>query len=195
MTNSLIKKHIVLLVLSSILFIGAAGGVWYFVSRLQQKKNAVIAARQQLTAYEENKKIFSEESEALEAIGSRVAALEAYRITTATTPALLSSLEALATKNGVEFSITTVQTPKVQNADPKLLIDFSAKGSATHVDAFLQDLSHQSYQIKFTKLSLFVDGTTNTVVGADLSAPSTKTKTALPSTEWQVSASIQVISF
>jgi len=177
-----LKKHTIGLTVSIIVFFAGAVGLWRFAVHMQAKKERVIAAKEQLKAYEENKKIFLEESEALSAIAGRVVSLEAYRITPATTPELLSALEALAQAHAVEFAITTVQTPGAQNVGQRLLVDFSAKGAPGRVDAFLLDLGRQSYQTKFTKFALFA-------IGPD-------SESALPRVaEWEVLASMQIVSY
>ncbi len=176
MMHTTLKHHTSTLIVTAILFIAGAIGFWRFTDLMDDKKTAVITAKEQLAAYEASKQIFTEESKALAQITERVSVLEQYRVTSATTPELLSSLEDLAGMHGVDFAITTVTTPGTGQSQ-KLLIDVSGKGSRESIDAFLKALLHQPYQLKFTKLSLFADEG-STVAG-----------------QWSVLASIQIMSF
>jgi hypothetical protein len=192
MNNTPVKKHIIVLITTVILCGICFAGLSYFANLMYVKKNKVLTIKEQLASYDQNKKIFSEESSALAAIGTRVSALESYFITSASTPQLLSGLEELGQKNNIDFTITSVQTPGAGAANQKLLIDFSAKGSAAQLDAFFTALSHQSYQIVFTKFSLFADGVSQN--SQALAAPTSKiAPKGVP--QWAALASIEVISF
>ncbi len=190
MTTSSLKKQRILLAVTTIVFLGAIAGVWQLTVLMNTKKQKVFDVKEQLQLYEENKKIESEESKTVSSIVSRLATLESYRITPATTPDLLSMLETLAKKHTIEFAITTVQTPGAKNAEEKLLIDFSAKGNQSDIDMFLSDIAHQPYQIKFTKFSLF-----SSKAGLATSTPTEPAVSSGAADSWEVLASIQVISY
>lgn len=153
-----IHGHILILVLTGILVVGAGYALIRFVEYLHITQQVVIASDDRVASYEQNKKIFADEFIAVGDLSTRVKKLESYIITTATTPALLSSLEDLARARHVEFSITSVQNLGKQKTE-RLTIDFSASGDSSSISAFIEDLSHQTYQIKFNKFSLFGDGT------------------------------------
>ncbi len=187
---ALIKKHIVLLLISVLVLAACVLGMWRFETLMRLKKEKVLTAKQELATYDANKKIFAEESQALAVIGQRVAALETYRVTTDTTPELFSAIENLAQKNGVVFAITTVRTLGAQKKET-LTIDFSATGTIAQVDMFLQQLSRQPYQIVFKKFSLY-----RTTAGQSLLRPEGVVGPALPAVPlWEVLASIEVVSF
>ncbi len=187
MMKSIIRKHIVTVVVVSIAFLGMAFSIWRFEHLMKDKQDRVISVKEQLASYNENKIIFAEESLALAKITERVDALDKYRIRASTTPELLSSLEDLALKNNVKFSITTADN----NVKGKLIIGFSASGSRTAIDSFLDQLSHQTYQIKFTKISIFAD-----TIQSPESLGTPEIKTPVPKIqEWQVLANIEILSF
>lgn len=173
MSTTRLKHHIVVLFCMIVLAAGTMTALHFFIRYLHQQEHALLVAHTRIASYDQNKKIFADESAALVALAERITRVEAYTVTPATTPALLSSLEALAQTHGVEFTINSVQTGKQKTE--RLVIDFSGSGNMKNLDVFLQDLSRQTYQVKFTKLSLFAD---RTVAG-----------------QWSVLASIQIMSF
>jgi Tfp pilus assembly protein PilO len=69
-------------------------------------------------------------------------------------PSLLSTLEKLASKNGVSFEITSVQTP-IENEKTKLLIESTSKGSFTQIQNFFEELQHQNFQVRFARVFIF----------------------------------------
>lgn len=174
MNTTHFKRHIVILVLGILIAGGSMYGVWYVVRTLQTEESEVVAAQQRIASYTQNKKIFTDEFTAMNALSARILRLESYTITPATIPTLLSSLEDMAHARAITFTITSAQNPGKQKPE-KLSIDFSASGDITALTAFLDDLSRQAYQVKFTKLSLF----------ADPSKPGT----------WSMMGSVQIMSF
>ncbi|HWC57571.1 MAG TPA: hypothetical protein VG621_01280 [Candidatus Paceibacterota bacterium] len=172
--------------------LGTLAGALLLVSMVRLVKSRmgkVLAADTQLASYQANKEIFAQEATSLAAIKQKVETLAGYEITSDTIPQLLSSMEALAQRDAIDFSITTVQTPG-NGSKQQLLIDFSAKGTQKNLDAFLGDLTHQSYQIAFTKLSLFAESDTSFGTGA-----AGNTSTLPPPGGWDVLASIRVMSY
>lgn len=165
---------LVIAITATLLTIGA---LWLLTRIVEQRTQRVISAKEQLASYDENKKIFAEESKLLAVIGERETVLEQYRIRPETTPELLSQLEDLARTNGVEFSIVAVQTPG-EGDKQKLLIDIAANGTRGALDAFLKSLSHQTYQVRFTKASLFANKDTAATTGT-----------------WGVLASLEILSY
>lgn len=192
MMHTLIKKHIVFLSIALLACIICVGGMWRFATIMHAKKAKVITAKQALASYEENKKIFADESLALASIGDRATRLEQYRVTSDTTPELLSKLEDLAKQYKVDFAITTVQAV---DDSKKLLIDFSSKGSTGSVDAFLAALSRQTYEVRFTKFSLFADNSTPPPVVPTQPGITPAAPVVIPGSTWEVLASIEIVSF
>lgn len=157
------------LVLSFFLTIIVAGlvvGCVWFIREMMSKKNTLLNAQQHMISYQENKKIFEAESDAFSEITRKIKLFEKNIITPASTPTLLSSFETLARSQGVNFSITSVQTPGKQKT--QLLIEFSASGGRDALEKFLTTLEHQSYQIKYTRFSFSYDSVGNiwNMVGA-----------------------------
>ncbi len=191
MINSIYKKHITLLILAIVILLASLFGLWKFENLMQTKIDRVITVKAQLASYEENKKIYSNESAIIKTLGERVSALDQYRITTKTTPELLSKLEELAIKNGVTFLITSAEALNSNKTGEKLTIGFTAKGSKEGINNFVDQLSHQTYQLKFTRFSLYsavvpvpekeLDGTVKPVI------------TKVP--QWEVLSTIQITSF
>ena len=175
----LFKTHLIRLIISILVLVFAILGIIWFAHQMRFRERQVVTTNARLVSYDRNKKIFAQETAALTAIEKRIVALEAYRVTPATTPELLSSIEARARVYDIDFTITTAQTPGAQNSKQKLLIDFSATGDMQMLQAFLADLMRQPYQIKFVKFALFADS--DVVMGAV--------------EQGNVLASIQVISF
>lgn len=169
-----IHTHILILILITIGAIGSVYALARFVLYLRTTQAVVIAADERIASYEQNKKIFADEFVAVGELGNRIKKLEGYTITPATTPNLLSSLEDLARAHHIDFRITSVQNPGKQKTE-RLTMDFSASGDSAALTAFVDDLSHQTYLMKFNKFSLVSDGT--------------------PTGTWNVVASIQIMSF
>ena len=174
MKSTLLKRHILVLIVLLIAVVGSALALRYGIVYLKKQERAVVAAHERIASYEQNKKIFNDESAALAVLASRIDTLQSYTITPTTTPTFLSSLEVLAQEYDIDFTITSVQNPGKQKTE-RLVVDFSASGDLESLEGFLEDLSHQTYQLKFIKLSLFADRT-----GADT---------------WNTVGSVQVMSF
>ncbi len=175
--ESLYKKKSMQVILS-LVFLGillAALGV--FARSMERKKQEVVAIKERLASYEQNKKIFQDETRRLDRAAVRTVALEGARVTTQNLPVLLSSLETLALNRAVTFAITQVETPAVETGPQKLTISFSAQGQLTNLQAFLNDISQQVYQVRFTSFSLYAD------------------KDAKGGSAWDMLAGFEVISF
>lgn len=177
MMHTILKRHTMVLTVALVVTLGTVGALVWFAHIVEKRTERVISAKEQLASYDENKKIFAEESKLLAAIGEREAILEQYRIRPETTPELLSQLEDLARATAVEFSIVAVQTPG-EGDKQKLLIDIAANGTRSALDAFLKALSHQTYQVRFTRASLFANKDTAATVGT-----------------WGVLASLEIVSY
>lgn len=168
------KRHIAVLILSIFMAGASVYGVWYFIQYLQHQESTVIAAHERIDSYSQNKKIFADEFAAMSNLTTRVATLESLNVTQSSIPSLLSSLEDMARARAIVFDITSAQNPEKQKPE-KLSIDFTASGDIDALTAFLNDLTHQTYQLKFTKLSVFAD-------------------TSVPG-KWSMIGSVQVLSF
>lgn len=185
MTKRILRKHFLIFTFLLIVLVGVELALYRYFSRLEKSSNEVMDFSQQLVSYEENKKIYDEESKSISSIQAEVKDIASNLITPANMPSFLSSLENLAKANNVEFVITTVQTPNVGTTSQKFLIDFSAKGSEKNLDSFLKNLTYQTYQVKFNKLSF----------ASTSSTPDETSGKAKPLSSWEVLASIQVMSF
>lgn len=174
MTTSRYKKHIAVCALALVGAVVSGAMVYRALGYITNKTTDTVTLQQELRSYQGNKKIFADEALAVAALRARVEKDEAYIIRPATMPTFLSAIEALATRHGVTFVITSAQTPGKQK--DKLTIDFSVSGNFEAVTAFLKDLSKQTYQTKLSKLSLFADRSAATG-------------------QWSALGSIQIISF
>lgn len=194
--NTILKKHIISLVLSTVLFVGCVFGILFFISSMNNKITSVTTIKEQIASYQKNKKAFDDEAAKLKALENRLSNLESQVVTTETLPSLLSSFESLATKNGTTFEITSVQTPVV-DGKTQLLIDFTDKGSYAQVKSFLDQLQHQSFEIKFSKLYLFSDQgeTQSQATTGTLSVTKVKAPVVVKEKQWQGVATIEVVSF
>lgn len=175
--ESLYKKKLMHVILSALLLAVLILVLAIFARSMEYKKQQVIDIKERLASYEQNKKIFQDETKRLGRAGERVAMLEAARVTTENLPTLLSSLETLALNRSVTFAITQVETPLVETGPQKLTISFSAQGSLVNLQAFLSDINHQVYQVRFTSFSLYLD------------------KEAKGGPAWDVLGGFEVISF
>lgn len=183
MMNNIYKRHITILTSVVATFIIVVVGLWKFEVLMQNKKVRVIEVRQELKAYEENKKIFEKESVEIHDISTRVSDLEKYQIKSSNTPDLLSNLESLAQAHGVGFVITSVETLNKGSELEKLIVSFSTDGTYTKITEFLKALSSQTYQTKIIDLSLYEDKT-----------PVPEGQTAV-SDKWQAMVDIEIISY
>lgn len=172
-TQARYKRHIIVVILLALGGVVSVFGVYKGVLYLETQLAETVKIEERIASYGSNKKIFENESLALRDLEARVENVESYIVTTTTTPAFLSSLEALAISHGVEFTITSAQTLGKQK--DKLTVDFAASGDMASITGFLRDLGKQTYQIKFAKLALVSDRTTTG--------------------QWSVLGSIQVVSF
>lgn len=158
----------------SVAAIAGVYGLARFVTYLRSAQLSVVTAEDRIASYDKNKKIFADEFVAVGELTTRIKTLESLTITPATTPTLLSSIEDLARTHHIDFSITSVQNPGKQKTE-RLIIDFSAAGDSAAIMAFVDDLSHQRYLVKFAKFSLISDGT--------------------PKGGWNALGSMQIMSF
>lgn len=166
--ESLYRKKSIQLIVCTIILFGLVGALGLFAQSMERKKQKVIDIKERLASYEQNKKIFQQETKRLERVGERTWALEAKRITSENLPALLSSIESLAAAQGVTFAITQVETPVVDVGPQKLTIAFSAQGSFANLQALLHAMTHQVYQVTFTTFSLYSDPSAKSGAGFDM---------------------------
>jgi Tfp pilus assembly protein PilO len=153
----LIRRHIIAAIVSFVLLITVLGGLGWFISTLKTREARVIEVRDRLASYEQNKRRLSEETAMLGTLRDQVSRLEQYVITEDTTPALLSSVEQMAKAQGIDFVLTAVAATSQTAVTPaKLHIDFSAEGSFASIQRFVDTLLSQPYQIKVSRLSLFL---------------------------------------
>jgi Tfp pilus assembly protein PilO len=189
----LLRFHIVGTVVALVVLVVFAGGLIVFIRAIQQRETRVLEVRDRLASFEQNKKIFSEETKEFESIRERIIQLESNIITEASIPALLSSLEGIAKAQGVDFEITAVNTvvpvSDPTRSDPLLQINFSASGGFANLQSVVEQMQSQRYQVVFDEFSLFMissGGGTQT-----RSATSGEGKGA----QWQLLARMSVLSF
>lgn len=189
----LLRFHIVGTVVALVVLVVFAGGLIVFIRAIQQRETRVLEVRDRLASFEQNKKIFSEETKEFESIRERIIQLESNIITEASIPALLSSLESIAKAQGVDFEITAVNTVIPANdptrSDPLLQINFSASGGFANLQSVVEQMQSQRYQVVFDEFSLFMTssgGSTQT-----RSATSGEGKVA----QWQLLARMSILSF
>jgi Tfp pilus assembly protein PilO len=178
--KSVVRAHIIAAILSGVMLVVTVVALFIFVKKIHAQEKRVLDARDRLASYEQNKRRLSEEKAELDVIRDRTAKLEQYVVTEDSAPTFLSSVETIAKNNGVDFTLTaaaaTTATPKIP---AKLHIDFSADGSFTNIQRFLSELFSQPYELRMTRLSLYLIDSAN--------VPANGT--------WQLLAGIDVISF
>ncbi len=194
--KTILKKHIVVLIVYIGFCIVALAGVVMLFTTMKSKIARVSEIKERLASYQKNKKAFEEEARELRALQERIGVLEQYIVTSDSLPALLSTLESVALKNTVGFEITSVQTP-IENEKTKLLIDATTKGSYAQVRAFFTELERQPFQVKIRKLYLFSEQGEEAVaaISGTLSGPKTTKSTAPKIPLWQGVATIEILSF
>jgi Tfp pilus assembly protein PilO len=194
--NTILKKHIVTLVLSVVLPVALLIGGLLFIRQLTVKVSRIADIKERIASYQKNKKAFTDEVSKIQLLEKRVGLLESSVITAEEVPTLLSSLESLAKDSGVTFEITSVQNP-VENDVPKLTIECSVIGSKTQILSFLDRLQHQSFAVGISKLFLFSEEgqQSSPVVAGVLSGGKTKAVAISPEKQWHGIATVDIISF
>jgi hypothetical protein len=178
--KSITRAHLIAAILSCVMLIVTVVALFIFMRKIRAQEQRVLDARDRLASYEQNKRRLSEENAELDVIRGRVTTLEQYVITEDSAPTFLSSIETIAKNNGVDFTLTaaaaTTATPKTP---AKLHIDFSADGSFANIQRFLSQLFSQPYELRMTRLSLYLTDSAN----------------AQANGAWQLLAGIDVVSF
>jgi hypothetical protein len=179
--EALYKKHILITLSLSIILILGCVGLWQFGLRMKDKHDKVREVKEELATYNQNKKVYAEESVQLREIASRVASIETKRIRTSTIPELLSTLEAIAATYNLTYTISAVQTPKTEEEE-KLAVSMIAKGTMPHIMDFLGTILSQPYQAKITKLTIYKEQPP-----AEAPLP--------PEQLWNMQATVDILSF
>lgn len=179
--KALLRQHYIVLASMVVTIILVGIGFFFLLNLMKEREARVHEVKQTLATYEQNKKIFAEENKKIQNLNTRITALEAKRITEASVPNLLSSFEVMAQERSVSVTITSVQTPLI-DGKKRLYIDLASTGTFQGINAFIEEILSQPYQIRFAKLSLYQD-----------EAPSTGP--GVPTVQWQMLASLEVISF
>lgn len=194
--KSILKKHILVLAISIIGCVIAIIGIGILFATTNSKTTRVSEIKERLASYQKNKKAFEDEAKELRVLQERLSILEKHVVTSDSLPVLLSSLEGLASKNGIGFEITSVQTP-IENEKPKLLIEATAKGSYLGLRTFFAQLEHQPFQVKLKRLYLFSEQaeTTSIETAGTLSGPKTTKPVISKEVGWQGVVTIEVLSF
>ncbi len=197
--HAILRKHIITIII--LILVGAASLtlIVLLFSSMNTKISRVLETKERLSSYQKNTKAYREESEQFALLEKRLGALEGQIINDQTVPATLSFLEDLAEKDGTDFEITSVQTP-VQNEKKVLILDFTITGSYTAVRLFLDQIQHQVYQIKFSKLEMFSEGQAAQVPAVAPIVVPGKPPVVSPVTvpkerQWRAVATIEVLNF
>lgn len=173
--------------LATVLVLTATVLIRTFSAGIETRQARVVEARDRLASYEINKKILDDESVELHRIKERVEVLQRHIVTTGTIPELLSHIETVAKAQEMSIAITSVQNGKT------LTVDFSGEGTMPHVEAFLDTLLAQPYQIRFIRFGLYRSGDV-TLSTAEFSEPK-KQPRQQPSNTWKLSARIEIMSY
>lgn len=194
--NTILKKHILSLIVIIILGVVLLSGIAFLSFSMKVKMAQVIDTKERIASYQKNKKAFNEEVNKLKSLEERLVDLESKIITKENVPTLLSNLEILAQKNGTTFEITSVQTP-IENDKVKLLIEFNTKGSYNQIQSFLDQLQHQSFELKITKLFLFSEQgeSLSETTSGKLSVNKSKASVVPKEKGWQGVTTIEILSF
>lgn len=187
----ILKRHYYILTISTIILLVSFAGVFLFAKGMFEKYNKVRTINDELATYRVNKEVFKQETIQMKDLMERTKRLEGSLVTTTTLPSLLSSIEELAKKEGLDFTITSAQNPGDIGAE-KLIISFSANGQLKSVDSFLDKMARQLYQINFTKLYLFSENDASKMSGSSSISKVINNKS---NTMWEVIGTIEVISF
>lgn len=194
--DKLLKKQIAYLITLTIVGLVLLAGIFFFLRAMKSKMSKVVEIKEQIASYEKNKKVFSEESEKIKSLEFRLKNVESNIVTTETLPELLSSIESLADQNNIDFEITSVQTPVVDDKS-QLFIEFGSEGSYPNIQSFLNQIQHQAFQIKFSKLFLFSEQSENSnqITSGTLSIKKTNKTTSSSGKKWQAIGTIEILSF
>lgn len=177
--KKILRTHYSIVLISLLFAVGCAAAAIFFFQSIQKEKHRVIDARDRLASFEINKRTFIEEAKELEGIQHRITALEQNVMTEESIPRLLSSLEAMAEKYRIEFTITSVEQEGPNKTSPNQLlhIDFSATGSFANIEQFVSSVQMQPYQVRFSNFSLYASDTA-----------------AADGQSWQLLAGIDIVS-
>ena len=177
--QSLIRTHTFAALIAFLVLVVSAVALSLFAVSMGKREARVIEARDRLASFEQNKRIFAEEAKELEAIKEHIEQLEAKVVTEEKVPELLSSLEAMAKVQAVEFTITAVSSDAEVQKTARLHIDVSATGTLPAIQSLVKEMLSQDYQIAFTRFSLY-----QSEEGAGAKAGG-----------WQLLAGVDIISF
>lgn len=170
--KSILKKHIITTVLLSMLIVALGIGALLGGRMFARHTQEVLKARQKIATYEVHKKSFQEEAAQVKDIQTRVNALKQSVVTKESLPSFLSSLESLARASEVQFDITGVETPVVDDV-AHLEVEVTIDGTFAQATAFLSTLLHQPYTIAINRLDI-VSGAAATARDVAPTAPGVK---------------------
>jgi hypothetical protein len=194
--NTIFKKHIISLVVSIILSISLLIGLILFFSFIKNKMSKVIELKERIVTYQKNEKAFADEASQIKILQNKLTNIESKIITSEKIPSLLSTFETLAQSDNIDFEITSVQTPLVDEKT-KLMIDFDAKGSYLNLQKFLNQIQHQSFQVNFSQLFIFSEQkeSIKTVTNGTLPTNKISSQPVLKEKGWHSIATIEILSF
>jgi Tfp pilus assembly protein PilO len=188
------RKQLILVCIAALLFVVLLGGGVFFVGFIRTQIGQTRELKEKIASYEKNKKTFTDEVLHIKTLEARVEALESTIVTPEGVPLLLSRLEALATKSGVSFEITSVQNPVVDEK-PMLSVESSMTGSRETILAFLGTLTEQPIALHINKLFLFSEegGVSSVPTAGTLQVDQKKPVNS--TARWRAVATIHVLSF
>ena len=194
--NTILKKHYITIGVSTVLCLIVLGTLGVVFSQMKTRTSETNSLKEKLVSYQVNRKAFNDESAQVASLQSRLVLLEKNIIHSSSVPELLSRLEALAATNRTEFEITSVQNI-VEGEVPKLLIEYTSRGSYEQVASLFENLQHQEFQVRFRKLYVFSEQGSKSSPEVSGTLPGQKPKTAPASKEikWQGVATIEITSF
>ena len=193
--NTIFKKHIISLIVSIIIPLILLGAVFLLLREFSVKVSRIADIKERVASYQKNKKAFTDEVLKIQSLEKRVGALEASIVTSETVPSLLSSLESLGKNAGVAFEITSVQNP-VENDTVKLVIECSIVGSQSKILAFLDQLQHQRFEVRISKLFLFSDeGQSSTPAQAGILSGGKSKPAPVAERQWRAITTVEIVSF
>jgi Tfp pilus assembly protein PilO len=194
--SNILKNNIIKLIIYIALTVALFVGVSIVFANMKIKMSKVYEIKEKLSSYQQNKKAFEDEVKEIRSLEDRIKVLESFKISSENIPSLLSTLEKLASKNGVSFEITSVQTP-IENEKTKLLIESTSKGSFTQIQNFFEELQHQNFQVRFARVFIFSEKGVNSSpeTTGTLSVKGAKAPVVSKELKWQGVATIEIQSF
>lgn len=193
--NTILRKHIITLIILIVIGAVCIAGVLVLLTKMNTKMVRVAEIKERLASYQKNKKAFDDEADQLRLLGQRISALEAFVVTPAVVPAVLSQIETIALSQGVSFEITSVQTPTIEDKT-KLFIECTIIGSYEEIQTFFTRIQQQEFVAKIGKVYIFsAEGEQVALTGSGTLSTGKPAPKVSKELQWQAVATIEIISF